>query len=279
VFCEDKLGDHQDDMLRVAYGVDFGPHSEEIQRAALLRAFAKPALSALVLQVLTAKLEILLRAKIDPVLGVGAGDALRAGLIAGRNAIASIAPNSPDDMAGYMRSFIRGCSRCIGLFRAGQVRDSVDHTYEPISPLPLSQMKADPNVLNSGLGLLALSLSLVGLQIPKGVSIEIDPVGAVQKGAFEAKGAWEGATWTRMFFAQDAAVALSLTDQGALSGTQVVVLHADDTWRRMRADAGRRSPRGSATDTRVKHISLPQLLAESSTASQLEQRFLEEVTL
>jgi hypothetical protein len=280
VFCEDALGDHQDDMLRVAYGGDFGQHAADIQQSALLRAFAKPALSALVLQVLIAKLEALLRRRVEPQLGPAGGDALRVGLFAARDVVAAVAPGADLQMAAFMKAFIRGWSRCIGLFRTGTPRAVADGTYEPISLLPLSQMVADPNVTNSGLGHFALAVSLLGLQISKGLTVDTDPAAGVEKGAVEAHGAWAGAKPAQVFIVEHAGVAVSLTDQGALAGDNIVVLHADDTWRRMGVDAGRRSPCGSSSSgNRVRHISLPQLLAESSTCTELEQRFLEEVTL
>lgn len=280
IFCEDKLGDYQDDMLRVAYGADFGQHSADIQQAALLRAYAKPALSALVLQVLAAKLEALLRIEVEPQLGTGSADTLRLGLLEARNVVAATSPNDPRAMAAFMKAFIRGWSRSMELFRNGRVREPTDEIYEPISPLPLSQMAADPNVATSGLGLLALSLSLIGLQVAKGLTITTDPSAGVEKGALEALGAWTGAKRAQVFFAKDARVVLNLTDQSALSGDNIVVLHADDTWRRMGANAGRRSPRGGATSgNRVRHVSLPQLLAEASNSVELEQRFLEETAL
>jgi hypothetical protein len=187
VFCEDKLGDHQGDMLRVAYGADFGQHSVEIQKAALLRAFAKPALFALVLQVLAAKLESLLRASVQLQLGAAGADALRPGLLAARNAVAAASPNDARKMAAFMKTFIRGWSRSMALFRSGIVRCPTDEVYQPISPLPLSQMVADPNVANSGFGLLALSISLLGLQIPKGLTIATVPTADVNQGVIEAQ--------------------------------------------------------------------------------------------
>ena len=280
IFCEDLLGDYQDDMLRVAYGTDYGQHAGDIQESALLRAFAKPALSALVLQVLTAKLDSLLRSRAESKFGAAQCDLLREGLLTLRDAVAAAAPADAHQMAAFMKTFIRGWTRCIGIFRSGSLRSAADYTYEPISPLPLSQMKVDPNVSNSGLGHLALGASLLGLQVSKGLTVAIDPAADIEKGAVQANGAWAGAKPAQIFFAEHAGVVVSLTEQGALAGENIVVLHADDTWRRMGADAGRRSPSGaSASGNRVRHVSLPQLLAETSTSDQLEQRFLEEVTL
>lgn len=280
VFCEDALGDFQTDMLRVAYGAQFGQNAEEIQTAALLRAFAKPALCALVLQVLMAKLDRLMELRTQPHLGAPAMDALRLGLVSARNAIANAAPADAEDMADFTEAMIQGWSRCLSIFRSGTIRAADDMTYEPISPLPLSQMAVDPNIGNSGLGHFALGAALLGQQTSKGLTLTIDTTAPLAAGAAQAHGAWAGARPAQVFFAETANVALHLTDQGAFSGSNVVVLHADDSWRRMGAKSARRSPRGSSiTGNRVRHVSLPQLLAESSTSDEIEQRFLEEVTL
>jgi hypothetical protein len=59
--AEDAIGPHQRNILRVAYRDDYSPNSAAIEFSALLRAYAKPLLVALVLHVLVAKLEALAR--------------------------------------------------------------------------------------------------------------------------------------------------------------------------------------------------------------------------
>jgi hypothetical protein len=267
-------------MLRVAYGNDYGRNSAEIKRASLLRAYAKPALAALVLHVIVAKLEALMKLKIDGRFGPADVDALRRGLVLMRDAVASAAPPAHQNLGQFSSDLIKLWSRGMRIFRKGSIPMPGDETYEAVSPLPISQMVADPNVVNSGLGLLAMGLALLGLQLPKGAQVSTHRVAPITKGAFEARGGWAGARPAQIYFAQGPAAVLTLIDQGALDGDNIVVLHSDDSWHRMAVGTGRRSPGGNTPrDNRVRHVSVPRVVAESDDYAALEQRFLEEVTL
>jgi hypothetical protein len=162
VFCEDRLGDAQEAMLRVVYGAAYGPNEAEILTASLLRAYGKPALAALALQVVTAKLRTLLIRTTSENLVAGEIDDLALGLAELRNQAAILAPAPADKefWAQFLRDLIREWSRGMSIFRTGKIPPAGSLHYQAISPLPVSALLGDQNVIDARLGELAVKPSI-----------------------------------------------------------------------------------------------------------------------
>jgi hypothetical protein len=282
VFCEDRLGEAQEAMLRVVYGAAYGSNQAEILTASLLRAYGKPALVALALHVVAEKLRTLLVRTTDRSLAPGEIGDLAEGLTELRNGVALLAPAPAHYKlwAPYLRDVIREWSRGMSIFRTGKIPPPGSLHYHTISPLPISALLGDQNVVDARLGELAVGIALLGRQATaKKVNLKSAASYELIYGALEGLGSWTGARPTQVYFAQGPATVVSLMEQGALDGDNIIVLHCDDTWRKMVRPFGRGSPKGGSPTNNVRHVSIPDLLAGASNLAELEQRFLEEVTL
>jgi hypothetical protein len=93
VFCADSIGTHQSNMLRVVYGAAYGQNRAAIEESALIRAYAKPILVGLVLQVLCAKLSSLATQRCGARLADASAD-IGAGLRHLRDSVAALADAS-----------------------------------------------------------------------------------------------------------------------------------------------------------------------------------------
>jgi SIR2-like domain len=281
VFCADRLGTHHTNMLQVVYGAAYGPNRAAITAAALISAYAKPALLGLVLHVLNDKLlSLALRC-------CGAGLALasseiKAGLQRLRDCIAALAV---DDALGFLNAFIVLWSRGISLFRRGDIPAPGPQHYEPISLLSVEEMAGDPNVDQSGLPEFAIGLALIGrgnalgrwtLSMPAGLGVE--------HGIFQATGVWTTAQPAQIYFVSSAAAALELLKRGVITHGNDIIFHSDDAWKQMMENggAGRRSPTAASGRTgrpSARHVSIRQLVQAAPDLAFLSQRFEEEMTL
>lgn len=281
VFCENALGEHQVNMLRVVYWTMYGMHRAEIEASALLRAHAKQALLALVLHLLSEKLVSLVRsACADGPLAATVGE-LSAGIKSLRDRVAAVADG---DCLAFVRELVRLWSRGMALFRLGDPLPPDSETYEPITPLPIQEMMADPNIQSGGLPEFAVALALLGRGEAEGKwMLSLPAAPNIEYGALQATGTWLGAAAAQIYFATTAAVSLELIQRGATAGDNIVVLHSDDAWERMSGGpTSHRSPRrapGRTGRQPVRHVSIRRLLRAAPDFATLEQRFEEEVTV
>ena len=282
IFCEDALGSHQINMLRVVYGAAYGQNREDIEASALLRAYGKQALLGFVLHLLCEKL-VWLAATIcaDGPLAASVGDfatALRE--LRDRVAVADLG-----DHLTFVNNFIRQWSRAMMLFRRGELAAPGHRRYEPIAPFSLQELPADPNVLHSGLPELAVALALLRRGEAAGKwNLSLPTAEDIQNGALQAIGTWPGAKPAQVYFVSGAASAIRLIESGAGAAENLVIVHSDDAWKRI-AHAefgGRRGTRrrhGRSGRPPVRHVSITELLQLAPNFAALEERFAEEVTL
>ena|ERR1700728_4799377 len=104
VFTEDILGPDQLNILRVVYRAAYDANAAAIESGALFRAYAKPALTALVLHVLCAKLRKLVQNVDAPHLSGAERTAVGQGIVTLSNCVCAGA--EPDRLA-FMRSLLR----------------------------------------------------------------------------------------------------------------------------------------------------------------------------
>jgi len=282
VFCEDMLGEHQVNMLRVVYQDHYGAHRTEIEASALFRAFARQALLGMVLHLLAEKLTRLTESACSAgPLAATVGE-LSAGIGRLRGRVAAAADG---DRLAFVNSLIRLWSRGMVLFRRGEIPPPGSGSYEMMTTLSIHEMMADPNISNSGLPELAVGLALLGRGEPTGKwSVSLPAADSIEHGVIQATGTWITATPAQIYFASSAAAAIALIEHGATTTGNVVIIHSDDAWQRMNdtGTAGRRSPIGSLGRTgqiAVRHVSMRDLLRSAADLATLEQRFEEEVTL
>jgi len=283
VFCEDAIGAKQRAMLKVVYGDHYTPNHIDIEKSALLQSWPEQVLLALVLKLLCDKLSFLAERVLQ-------GTALQpeaplvASQLAGlRDAVAGAATG---DRTAFANAAISAWSRCLRLFRNGQLPTSSD-TYETLSMTGLAQLGADANALNSGLGEAAVGMALLGQGHASG-DWTIAPVagGPLPEGAFQVTGTWSGATPVHVFFVRGAGEAIALKGQGALANDNVVVVHSDDAWAQMHntsagASSARRPTRapGRTGTASPRHVSVRELVGSASSMSKLVTKFRERAGL
>ena len=134
VFSENAMGVDQQGLLRNVYRAAYTPATrQQMMDSALIRAYAKPLLVALVLHVLCSKLRKLI--ELSPwALGAADRQRLHDGVIAVRDLLATAA--EPDRLT-FIRSLVEQSSRAIMMFRDGHSPDT-PRPYNPITPIPIS---------------------------------------------------------------------------------------------------------------------------------------------
>jgi hypothetical protein len=156
VFAEEKLGEEQRVILNSVYQAAYDADPNGVADASRIRAFAKPLLVALVLEILHRKLAALARRAFAPNLAPSERDALEAGLKTLRDRTAGLADG---ERTIFVRSLVAESGRVLRMFRPA----AAGGTYEPLGIQTVNQIPADPNNGVSGLPELASALALLGL--------------------------------------------------------------------------------------------------------------------
>lgn len=156
MIASQTLGHHHKHVLRVTYGDAYAPNDAEINAASLLGAYAKPALSGLVLFTLFDKLRTLLRL----VPGFDASDAhgLEIDLLSLRDKAATAAGT---DERTFIHALIGAVSLASHIFRKGQLPASGTVPYEPISTRPINEAVHDADYPKEALSRMTLALALL----------------------------------------------------------------------------------------------------------------------
>jgi hypothetical protein len=285
IFCEDVITPGQRDVLRLVYGNAYNDNSTAIHVGTHLRAWAEQVLIALVLKLLAEKLSRLMEQALT-VSGKGAmAPELTMLLKSLRNAVAGLAIPNPAE--GSRTSVTdRGIaiwSRLLSFFRMGALPARPD-AYEVLSQSTPDLIAFEPNAIASGLGHLAISLSLLQHGHDQDHWALAAPTTTdVTAGAFSAVGIRTGAGPRPVFLVRSATEAIALESAGAFANDNAVVIHADDVWERfVRIGSGARRVRGSPGRTgRVStlHVSLGAMLSRCATSEDLQREFLSEVIL
>src|SRR5258708_33261299 len=194
VFAENALGQDQRNILRVVYRGDYDGNIPAIEASALFRAYAKSALTALVLHVLCTKLRTFVQNVDAPHLAQPERSVMEQGIVALRNRLSAGA--EPDRLA-FIRTLVRGATQAMALFQEGA--PAADCRYKPLGDAPVQRISADASLATSGIRELAATLAVLGAGDSAGKwrighSDPADP----QTGALRLVA---GTTTTRIFFA------------------------------------------------------------------------------
>jgi hypothetical protein len=272
VFSEDALGGDQRGLLQNVYkDVYTASNREAIFDGALVRAYAKPLLSALVLYVLTAKLVALVNIAATR-LAPAERDKLAAGLVAARNAVADSC--TPEE--ANFRALLAKISRALSLFRTGMPPSAGLGLYHPLTTTGVHQLPAEPTIPGSGLGEFAIGAALLGMGLSLGawtVTAErsVDPRG----GVVQLTGSLHSA---KIFFAATSQVVHRLkANRVVVDDDEAVIVHSLEILLPMpRSPRGVRGRKGRLG---LREVSISTLLATASDADGLLQRFREKVGL
>jgi hypothetical protein len=266
VFSEDQLGADQLGLLQNVYHAVFNPTTRpNIWASALIQAYAKSLLVALVLHVLGTKL----RRLVDLAPGVleppGRSD-VQTGIRVLRDQMAA---SGDGDRLAFVQAFIAAGSRTIGFFRDGH-GGTLPRRYNPISIVPLQQMDTVPGLQTSGWCEFAVAVGLLGLGVRDGLwSVAGTDLADPTSGAVQITSALSSA---RILLVANSHVALRLQQNGHLThGDDVILVHSLEI-----AATLPRSPRSAPGRTGrvgLREVSIQTLLQESTSSSELLNRF------
>jgi hypothetical protein len=273
VFSAQDLGDHQKDLLNVAYGeVDYEAHRDEICEEARLQAYGKPLLLALVLNMLTTKLEVLASDVEAPCLDQEAQATIASGL---RHLRDRIAATDDGDRLALAKSIASSVSRARHQLQNGTSDPGVQQ-YFPIDGEPAPRMKNKLALKASGQREAAVALGLIGLdEHAASWESSIDDPAAPQSGALRLTSP-NGSS--RVFLAANDDVITSLLECGAFDedDSDAVVICSGRV-----AGRQQRSPSGDRRDgsTAPRYVALRPMLTDATDIDDLRDRFRGEIAL
>lgn len=269
VFSADELGLDHRNILRVVYRDDYCAQSEDIRTHALVRAYGKPLLTALVLHVLAAKLRAYIGEVEAPHLA--AGD--RAELADGIAVLARLAADAAEpDRFAFVRKLVAAQRRALVLFR-GEDRDPAPSgIYTPLSISPADRVHADPALATNGVREMAAALSLLGRGAARGAwTLGRRPLMSGAEGVVTVSAG--GGAEAAVLFAANGKAAARLISEGDVDpddGT-VVLLHSTEP-----VAAPVRSPRsryGRTGRFAMREVDMSRLLRDAADLAELESAF------
>ncbi|WP_413728236.1 SIR2 family protein [Sodalis sp. RH19] len=273
VFSAQDLGDEQKNLLNVVYGdEDYEAHHDEICEAARLQVYAKPMLLALLLNVLTAKLEVLASDADAPSLNPDARAAIIDGIKVLRDRVADAGNH---DRIGFARALASGLARARHQIQNGTSSAGVQ-VYFPIDDQPAHLMKGKLALKSSGQREAAVALGLIGLdEAATSWASSVDDPADTRSGALRLTSPEASA---RIFLASNDNTIINLLECGAFDETDedVVVICSGRV-----ADRQQRSPRGNWRNGSVgpRYIALGPMLSDATNLEELRDQFRGEIGL
>jgi hypothetical protein len=238
----------------------------------VIRAYAKPLLTALVLHVLCSKLEHAASRAVAPALPGSDHDAVEKGIRVLRDKIATEAGK---DYAETIQGMADTVAAAMHLFRTGRLPTSSPRQYWPITGTPLYQVAADAEIPTGGLPEMAISLGLLGLGESSGLwSVTASPSHGVISVTATATG-----VHARVLFAATARADIALEQSGVVDSADddIVVIHSDRVASPMTRSPS--APPGRAGLTGPRHVGMAEILLDADSADTLRMRFREEAGL
>jgi hypothetical protein len=266
-FAEDKLGLWQKQALKATYGdTVYTANLSEIVGASLVRAYGKPLLTALLLDVLARKAHALINS-VDT-LSTADTDALCSGVTAIRDGVAS---NAGTGTKVFLYAFLACMARLESLYHQGTEPASLE-IYERLTMLPTCQLATGSSLKTDGAREMAISLALVGRGVASsGWMIDVEPTSTGTHGALRIID--PAGTERAVFFTATGHAAVELQRIGPLAagGSDAIIIHCDDP-----ADPLPRSPSkapGRTGALTAAHVAIRELLRESADAAALHRGF------
>lgn len=268
VFAEEGLHHHHKHVLQVTYGDNYAANADEIEESALLGAFGKPALVALLLFALADKLCALIGCVAELSLPAGDLERVRADVRRLRDVVAASADSGSRE---FVETMVAGMALSLMVFRTGRVPDADDVLYQPLSVAPIATALENPDFPGAALGRLAVVMSLLGRGLTEGLwSLELGTPACPADGVVRLTGGHQ----TSRVFVVDASRSLSQLEVDGvldLDDDDALVIQAEAA-----QPVSTRSPRpryGRTGATGARCIDFEGLCATVSTADELFEAF------
>lgn len=219
VFSENELGLDQKSLLENVYGNQITPANYDAAcEAARIQAFAKPLLTALLLDVLARKLVALISLMPGPLPG-HERQPLIDGIRRLRNDLGSAATTKVE----FIVSLLERWARASQLLRAGEVTQP-DVKYMPISADAIPGMAGNPDHATLGLREASVALGLLGAGVARGDWILDAEPAATGAGVVAVTSTRPGAIRTKVYLTANAYFALLLVERGELDDSEAPIL-------------------------------------------------------
>lgn len=272
IFSAQDLTPGQKIILEGAYHAEYEANRNQIWADATLPAFSKALLMALLLIVMSKKVESLADKLDVHTIDQAGKQMLMEGIRALRNMAAEYG-NS--DRYVLAQTISRLMGRFTEQFLGGKSEEGL-RPYAPVHPQPIHQMSRDPTLSYSGKIEAAAALGLIGLEV-KDLNWEV----AVDDPADRTSGTLRicvQGTDARVFFASSDDKINGLIKSGAFDADDpdVVVICSSDITQRPQ-----RNPSASFRNGRSvpRYLGIEDLLGSSSSFDEFRQRFLAEIGL
>lgn len=238
VLGEEHLESYHRNLLKITYGSDHQGNAVAIARSALLGAYGKPTLLALVLSSLTEKLSFLVEYEIESVWGTAAVRQLQTDLLGLRDMAASYA--DPDGLEAleysailaFQREFIARlidvATLALTIFRTGRIPTAGRIRYVPLSDRPVAQAVLNADFPSKQFGRLGVALALIGRGLASGYWAAVaGDSGSASDGVVGLVTSQRNA---RVFFVKDSLTLTELELEGLFddSDGNVLVVVADE---------------------------------------------------
>lgn len=274
VFADETLTDSHTTILQMVYGEDYSENAEEIEDQALIRAFGKPLLTALVIFVLVAKLRAYLAMAETPQLSVEDREQLAGGLSELGRRLAGFAEGGRLE---FVRQLVADQRRALSLFRMGSEPTTGTTTYERIGNPPPDRVKTDSALATNGVRELAAGLALLGRgEAADSFSLARGPLPTGTAGALKVL---HGGRESAVFFAANGRAALQLHSSGILdpAAGDIVIIHSTEPVERaVRSPRGRYGRNGRPPS---REVDMSELLRTASDLTTLEEEFRQAAAL
>ena len=274
VFCEETLGADQQTLLQNVYRASITPaNGTEIRSSAHIRAFAKSFLPALWYHVLANKL-VVLSQRLAPAIAQVELSELRNGILSLRNRAALTC--QPGQQEPFSRMSLWTLRRTLSLFRRGKEPPPVGPRYEPLTSFPVQRIATDAAIPTTGMPELAVAIGLLGLSADAAawqlrLSEESESTAGVMRIVATVGQA-------DVLFAANAQVAAQLFSDGKVSEHNETILvhsHAIPS----RAARSPKRPLGRLGKSKLREVSIAELLHQNQTTAALVTSFREKVAL
>jgi SIR2-like domain len=269
-FSADQLGIDQRGLLKNVYRAAYSRATrEQVYDSALIRAYAKSLLGALVLDALSLKLCALINlapGNLQPAHRA----AISLGILRVRDAVAKAA--QPNNEA-FVRTAIGHAARIGAMFHDGDATAAA-LAYRPLTARAVQYMASEHMLANTGLREFAVALGLLGLGLQAGHWI-IEAVDLADPGAGALR-IVSTAGAAKLFLASSGHVALRLKINGHVAdGDNAIVINSQEiTVPMARSPRGRMGRKGRPG---LREVSMLKLLGEVSNDTELLHRFREEL--
>jgi hypothetical protein len=178
VLSEERLESYHRNLLKLTYGSNHQGNAAAIAHSALLGAYGKPTLLALVLSSLTEKLSFLVEYELGAEWDSTAVKQLQTDLLSLRDLVASHAdpgtketplqPSSADFQREFIARLIDVVHMALTVFRKGRIPAAGEGRYEPLSDRPIAQAVHNADFPAKPFGRFAIALALISRGLASG---------------------------------------------------------------------------------------------------------------